>query len=98
MKLFSFFRKTNKLPSFLKPFFWSYDFSKLNIQNHKKLIIQNILNYGNEKSVKWLRKKFSEDDIKGVIKNSSQSEWDKKSLNLWSLVWEVKPIKKVRFK
>jgi len=98
MNLLIFFTKKNKLPLFLKPFFWSYDFSQLNIKSNEKLIIKNILNYGDEKSVKWLRDIFSETQIKKVIKNSSISEWDKKSLNLWSLFWDVTPSKRLRFK
>jgi len=74
MKFFDFFVKKQSLPAFLKPFFWSYDFSKLDPQKHKKLIIKNILNYGSQEAVFWLKQNFSEAEIKEVIENSSVSE------------------------
>jgi len=79
----------NSLPNFLKVFFWSYDFYRLDKKKDKRLIIKNILEYGNKEAVNWLRKTYSEDEIKNTIKNSVKTEWSKKSLNYWSLIYEV---------
>ena len=93
IKLKNIFKKQNnqKLPSFLKPFLWSYDLSKLNKEKHKNIIIKNILDIGTKEATDWMRKEYTKEDIKKAIKLSIQKDWSKKSINLWSLVYGVFP-------
>ncbi len=86
----------NKIPSFLKPFLWSYDLSRLDLAKHKKIIIKNILDYGTEEATNWLKKNYSERDIKEAIQQTTRTEWSKKSINLWSFIYNVQP-KETRF-
>ena len=76
-----------ELPHFLKPFLWSYDLSKMDVFSNKRRIITNILNYGNKKSTDWLFKTYSKEDIFLVLKDPLAGEWNKKSLNFWSLIF-----------
>lgn len=76
---------------FLQPFFWSYTLSELDITTHKTLIIKQILNHGDEKAVTWLRTTYQASDIANVIAISAKSEWSKKSLALWSLIYQTEP-------
>lgn len=85
------------IPSQIKPFLWSYDTSKMDLEKDKNLIIFNILNYGSSKAWAWMFKNYSLREIKNVIKKSYASAWDNKSLNFWSLMLKVKPFKKTRF-
>ena len=82
---------------FLKPFFWSYHLKDLNMNTHKNLIIKQILNHGSMESVVWLRNNYSVEDITTVIENSMKSEWSKKSLHLWELMYHIKPKRNTRF-
>ena len=89
-----------KIPSFVHPFLWSYDIKALEQQGKKKsqyCIIKGILNFGNSHATNWLFENYSKKDIKSVIKKSIKTEWDKKSLNLWSLIFKVKPQRDTRF-
>ncbi len=70
------------------------DFS---VPDHRTRIIQNVLNRGTNDAVSWLRKIFSEKEIAEVIKKSFNSDWNKKSLALWSLVFDIRPLKEGRF-
>jgi hypothetical protein len=81
--------KQNKIPLFLAPFLWSYDLDQLDLRNDKKRIITNILNYGTQKATDWLFSVFTEKDIKEVIENPLHGEWNKKSINFWSLILNV---------
>lgn len=88
--------KRSKIPQFLRPLLWSSDFNQLDIQKHKNIIIKNILDLGDEQATDWLRKIFTKNEIKKVIHQSSLTEWSKKSINLWSFIYNTRP-KKSRF-
>lgn len=77
------------LPNFLSPFFWSYDLSQLHLERNKKRIITNILNYGTKEATDWLFSTFKKEDIEEAIKIPLSGEWNRKSLNFWSLVLGV---------
>ena len=89
----------NKVPQSVKVCLWSYDTDKMNLSNpdHRFIIIMNVLNYGAESAVKWLLENFSKKEIKETIKKSYGSEWNKKSLSFWSLIFNVSPRYKIRF-
>jgi len=90
-------KKNNQIPQFLRPFLWSYDLSRLNLETHKNIIIQNILNLGDRRAVNWMRNTYSAKEIKDAIKQSSKTNWSKKSINFWSLIYGVSPKKETRF-
>ncbi len=77
--------KKKKLPKFLQPFLWSYNLNSFDLNNplDRKLIIRHILNYGNEKAVRWLLKNFSLEEIKKVLKTPVRGFWRPESLNYW---------------
>lgn len=88
-----------EIPKFVKACLWSYDIDKIDfsVPDHRKGIIQNILNRGTSDAISWLREIFSEREIAEVIEKSASSDWNKKSLALWSLVFNVHPLKEGRF-
>lgn len=68
----------------LKKYFWDTDFNKLEVKQHKKYILERILEMGDEKSVEWMKKTFSKEEILEALKNNRKIS--KKSLNFWNLV------------
>ncbi|MBI4235121.1 hypothetical protein HY604_02375 [Candidatus Peregrinibacteria bacterium] len=78
------------LPNYLRACLWSYDTKKLDTDKDKKLIITSVLNLGSSKATDWLFKKYSKEEIKNTVKTSNASNWNKKSLNLWRLVFSIK--------
>lgn len=89
----------NKLPKYVKICLWSYDTDKMDLSNpdHRFITILNVLNYGSESAVKWLLEHFSEKEIKDTIKKSYRTEWNKKSISFWSLIFNTTPLHKSRF-
>ena len=77
------------IPDFVKPFLWSYDISKLDMEKDKKRIITNVLNYGTKEATDWLLSVFSKKDIKESIEHPFVGEWNKKSLHYWSFILGV---------
>jgi len=86
----------NTIPDFLQPFLWSYDLSKIDMKKHKKIIVKNILDFGTVRAVDWLKENYTENEIKEVIAQTIQTEWSKKSIHLWSFIYNSFP-KKTRF-
>ena len=78
-----------QLPQSVKATLWSYDATQIDLQKHKELIISQVLNFGSLEAVRWLFANYSSDDIKEVTINIPLGAWDKKSLNLWSLYFNL---------
>jgi len=87
------------IPQSVKACLWSYDIDMIDfsLANHRARVIQNVLNRGTSEAIFWIRENFSENEIADVIKKSSVSDWSKKSLALWSLLFNVRPVKQGRF-
>ena len=81
------------IPKYIQPFLWSYDTKKMDLKKDKKRIIINVLNLGTQKATDWLFCVYSKREIKNVFKSSLIGEWNKKSLNFWSLIFDVEPQK-----
>lgn len=79
------------IPPYVAPFLWSYDMDSLDIEKHKSLIITQVLNLGSQQAVQWLRGTYTHEEIAAVMEKSARTAWDKKSLALWSLVYDVAP-------
>lgn len=88
-----------KIPEFVKVCLWSYDTDMIDfsVPDHRIRVVQNVLNHGTSEAVSWLRKTFPEEEIKEIIEKSISSDWNKKSLALWSLIFNIYPSKEKRF-
>ena len=88
---------SSDIPSFVEPFLWSYDISRIDLVRDKKRIITNVLNWGTKEATDWLFSVYSKDDIQKVVIESLASEWSKKSLHFWRLILEIQsPLKTSR--
>lgn len=79
------------IPSFIQPFLWSYDISKMDLDRNKKRIITNVLNMGTARATDWLFSVYDKEDIKDTVAHPLPGEWSKKSLHFWALVFNVDP-------
>ena len=87
------------IPESVKACLWSYNTDMINfsVPDHRTRVIQNVLNRGTSDAISWLREIFSEKEIAEIIEKSASSDWNKKSLALWSLVFNVRPTREGRF-
>jgi hypothetical protein len=51
-------------------FFWDVDPASLDIRRHKTFIIERLLEFGDERSVRWLFSTYSKDEILLVLRAS----------------------------
>lgn len=59
--------------------------------------MKNILIHGSMPALDWLFKTYSREQIIEIVRNPRPGEWNKKSLNFWSLVFNVTPKLTKRF-
>jgi len=77
-----------KIPNFLRPFLWSYDLKKLDLEKNKEKIIFNILNFGNKKATDWLFTVYSKKEIMQTFKKIKPRLWQRRSYNFWKIIFE----------
>ncbi len=63
----------------------------MDLEKDKDRIICNILNYGTKEATDLLFRIYDKQAIRKVVKNPRPGEWNKKSLNYWSIVFDLKP-------
>ncbi|MEA3464007.1 MAG: hypothetical protein U9R14_02960 [Patescibacteria group bacterium] len=80
------------IPKFLQSALWSYNLENMDINNKadKRIIIEQILNFGTWKQLKWLINNCSWREIKQIIKNPSPGLWMEDSLNYWLIFFGIK--------
>lgn len=72
---------------YLRPFFWDTNLDSFNPISYPEYTIARVLEYGDETTVKWLRKTFSEEDSKRTI--SSERRLSHKSANFWAFAYGI---------
>ena len=79
----------------IKTTLWSHNTNKLDLNKDKKLIIGQVPNWGDEKAIKWLFRQYDRKIIEKIAQTIPIGNWDKKSLNFWSIVLNIKPKKRI---
>ena len=71
-----------KLPGFLKQYFWDVDFKNLDFWLDKTFILKRVLDRGNDKALKWLLKYYTKADIKELLLTTR--DLSPKTANFWA--------------
>lgn len=74
------------IPTSFKPYLWSYDFDNLDKENHKKIIVTQVLNLGSLEAVKDLFHFYSKKDIQSCLRDTKPTTFNKRSYNFWTKV------------
>lgn len=77
--------RKKKIIPFRQTLFWDVNPKNINPQKHAVYIIERILDFGNEKEVRWMFHYYSPRLIKKVVDTSRVV--DVKSRSLWSLIY-----------
>jgi hypothetical protein len=75
------------LPIFLKRYFWDVEFSKLDKRSYASFIIERVLEYGDERAIRWLFKHFKKPELKKTL--TKRQDISPLSANYWSLILNV---------
>jgi len=77
----------NRLPKFLKEYFWDVKFEAIDMNKWRIFILKRILEYGDDEAVDWLHKNFKQSEIKDAL--CKYRGYSKKSANFWALVLAI---------
>ncbi len=83
---------SNALPENLKPLFWSYNFENLDREKDKRLIVIQIINYGNWSQWKWLVDNYRREEVKRIIESIPAASF---RLGAFKLISSLLTIKKL---
>ena len=86
----SLLKKNRSLPDFFKPLLWSYDFSEINLEEHKETIIVNAINYGDLKHWRWIIKNYGRDAVADILRKIPATELRPRVLRLASIIVSIK--------
>jgi hypothetical protein len=75
------------IPSNLQTLFWDTNLDTFAPEAYPDYTIFRVLELGDEAAVEWLRKTFSEAEIRRVL--STERRLSEKSANFWALVYKV---------
>lgn len=81
------YKKIKSAPKFLKQYFWDIDFQKLDVEKHYQDILGRILEYGNEKAIKWMMQNFTKHDVAEILFHFRSVS--PKSANFWTLIFGI---------
>jgi len=73
---------TESLPTFITRYFWGDNIKELDLVNHKKYIVQTLLERGDQQAITWLFSTIDRDTIQKLLKEIQLS---KKSANFWHI-------------
>ena len=87
------FSKRSSLPQGLRPFFWSYNFDKLNPDTHPKEIVTQIINYGDIKDWSWLKKQYGQKNLSRIIYSLPSTVLRPRARKLAALIFKLSHVK-----
>ena len=82
-----------RIPKYLHHYFWDVNIEKLDPKKKRYFVISRLLDKGNVRAVRWVRKHYTEEEIKETLKN--YRDFSLKSASFWALVYNL-PLKKVK--
>jgi hypothetical protein len=70
------------IPVSITKYFWGDNLSQLSWSNHKKYIVETLLEKGDKKAISWLFKKVNKSELKSMLPSLKLG---KKSSNFWDI-------------
>ncbi len=58
------------VPAEFKSLFWDTGLEQLDVHQNRSMIVERILNYGDEDAYRWMFKTYTDDDIIYVLKSN----------------------------
>lgn len=71
-----------QVPEFLRSYFWDVDFDLLDFKKSKIFILKRVLDRGNTKALSWIRKNYTNQEIKKLLLNTR--DLSPKTANFWA--------------
>ncbi len=77
-----------QLPEDFKPFFWDVHIEQLDQTSHRRFIIERLLNEGDHRTLQWLLRNYSLDEIRAAVQSSRNLSF--KTARYWQTYFNLK--------
>lgn len=84
-------KKSEKLPEFLREYFWDVKFEELEVEKNPRFILKRIIDRGDTKALNWALSIFRLNDIRDIILTSR--DLSRKTASFWTLILNLDPNK-----
>ncbi|MHB1688318.1 MAG: DUF6922 domain-containing protein [Ignavibacteriaceae bacterium] len=81
-----------KIPDEFEKYFWDVDFKNLNLEKHKKFVMERLLNYGTFDTFKWIFRTFDNEDVKQFLAEKGKYTLSKNSFYFWGKIAKEKSL------
>ena len=81
--------RANRLPRTLRPFFWDHDFARLSWKADRDLIIGRILDVGDWESIRWLRWRLPDPELRTWLVHRRGAGLSNRHLRFWELILKL---------
>ncbi|MEZ4869052.1 MAG: hypothetical protein R3C14_47460 [Caldilineaceae bacterium] len=87
---------SEKIPPTLRPCFQEYNFDQLDPAQHKELIIERVLAYGNRQELSWLFRRYGRELIIQWTLQMGARRLPWRRYNLWCVLLGLPPAQRLR--
>ena len=78
---------TTALLDFTLPFFWDTDVTKIDAFKDYYIVIERLIEYGNDPAIKWMMATYPKEQIQEVVKTSRKISG--KTASLWQNYYDL---------
>lgn len=78
-----------RLPSFLKSYFWEYDFQVLSWAKDRHLVTCRILEEGGWRATRWLRRRVDDEGLRQFLYQRQGRGLSRRQLRYWPLILDL---------
>jgi hypothetical protein len=78
-----------KVPKLLHSLLWDYDVESIYVKKHAFLLMSRIMERGTWEAMKWLRKTYTNEELKDFIEKKGVKLLAPRELNYWAFVCGV---------
>ena len=80
---------STELPEFLRPLFWDVDFSALDWETDRNLIVRRILQTGSWPAIQWLRSTWGDQSLRTWLRAHAGGRLSQRQLRYWGLILDL---------
>jgi hypothetical protein len=84
------------IPASLRPCFQEYEFERLDPVQHRELIVERTLAYGNRQELRWLFERYGRTYLAEWVQQSGARRLPWRRYNLWCVLLNLPPARRLR--
>lgn len=79
----------DKLPEFLRQYFWDVEFADLSIKKAPNFILKRVIDRGDTKAYRWAKNKFTLEQMRELVVKSR--DLSRKTADFWAKAFNLDP-------